>query len=244
MAELVADCPRCGSNMITFDLTQAAIIEQQNTRQNWYEAFCVCRQCSRSTIFTLAQAEYGYDYVQKTGLINIPGSVNRFVDIKGYISLKDLMKIEPPEHIPNDISVIFHEGATCLSLDCNNAACTMFLLCIDKATKELLPKSDVSELNDEIRCKLNLRLSWLFDNGYLPEVLRNLSTCIKDNNDDSYNDDSYHGLCHGLWFATDAEDLLDFTCILLERIYTEPERLKVAQERRDQRHAGNNSTAK
>ncbi len=37
----------------------------------------------------------------------------------------------------------------------------------------------------------------------------------------------------------DAEDLLDFTSVLLERIYTEPERLKIAQQRREQRHTGN-----
>jgi len=33
----------------------------------------------------------------------------------------------------------------------------------------------------------------------------------------------------------DAEDLLDFTVELLERIYTEPARLKLAQERRAKR---------
>jgi hypothetical protein len=33
----------------------------------------------------------------------------------------------------------------------------------------------------------------------------------------------------------DAEDLLDFTVALLERLYTEPERLKLAKARREER---------
>lgn len=230
MAELVADCPRCGVNMITFDLTQAAIIEQQNTRQSWYEAFCVCRHCSRSTIFTLSQAEYGYDYIQKTGLVNITGSVNRFVDIKGFVSLKDPVKVQPPEHVPDNISALFHEGVTCLSVDCNTAAATMFLLCIDKVTEGLLPEGDVSGLDDKTRRELDLRVSWLFDNRYLSDALRDLSVCVTND---------YDNARAGLLSSTDAEDLLDFTCVLLERIYTEPERLKIAQERRVQRHAGN-----
>ncbi len=37
----------------------------------------------------------------------------------------------------------------------------------------------------------------------------------------------------------DAEDLLDFTQMLLERIYTEPERIRLAAERRRQRRNPN-----
>lgn len=36
---------------------------------------------------------------------------------------------------------------------------------------------------------------------------------------------------------SNAEDLLDFTFALLERMYTEPERLRLAKERRDARRA-------
>jgi hypothetical protein len=230
MAELIADCPRCGANMITFDLAQAIIIEQQNIRQNWYEAFCVCRQCLRSTVFILSQAEYGYDYVQKTGLVNIPGSVNRFIDIKGFISIKDAVKIKSPDHLPDDISELFREGATCIALDCNNAACGMFLQCIDKATIDLLPEGDALGLDHKTRHKLDLRLSWLFDNNYLPKALQDLSKCVKDDYDNSHA---------GLLSFADAEDLLDFTCMLLERLYTEPERLKIAQQRRESRHSDN-----
>lgn len=35
----------------------------------------------------------------------------------------------------------------------------------------------------------------------------------------------------------DGEDILDFTYILLERIYTEDKRLKLAQARRDERRS-------
>lgn len=71
MAEMVADCPRCGAKKITFDLTQAIIVGFEHQWQNWYEAFCVCRQCRRSTIFKLSESVHGnYKYVHETGLLN------------------------------------------------------------------------------------------------------------------------------------------------------------------------------
>jgi hypothetical protein len=36
---------------------------------------------------------------------------------------------------------------------------------------------------------------------------------------------------------TDAEELLDFTVALLERMYTEPEKLRLAKDRRDSRRS-------
>ena len=50
MAELVADCPRCGSRRITFDLFAGKIIRVEYGWQQWYETFSVCRHCHHSTI--------------------------------------------------------------------------------------------------------------------------------------------------------------------------------------------------
>ena len=54
MSELVADCPRCDSSRITFDLLIGIPTEVRYNWQIWYEAFCVCRHCRRGTIFVLS----------------------------------------------------------------------------------------------------------------------------------------------------------------------------------------------
>ncbi|WP_373017600.1 DUF4145 domain-containing protein [Thiomicrorhabdus sp.] len=106
----------------------------------------------------------------------------------------------------------------------------MFRLCLDLATKELLPSDndETTGLNNRVRRNLGLRLPWLFDNNILPESLKELSNCIKDDGND--------GAHEGILTTEDAEDILDFTFILLERLYTEPKRIEFAQERQRQRH--------
>lgn len=225
MSELVANCPRCGANKITFDLVSAIKTAFHYSWQYWYEAFCVCRQCRRSTTFVLAESVDGdYKYVHKTGLVNIEGAVNRYVRIEGTITLKDNAAVAPPAYIPEQIVAIFREGATCLAVRCNNAAGTMFRLCIDLVTRALLPEEETEGLNQRTRRNLGLRLPWLFDNGLLPETLRELSTCVREDGNDAAH--------AGTLTKDDAEDLLDFTTVLLERIYTEPELLRLAKERR------------
>jgi hypothetical protein len=105
----------------------------------------------------------------------------------------------------------------------------MFRLCVDLATEARLPEADVDGLNGKIRRSLGLRLIWLFEHEYLPAALQELSVAVKDDGND--------GAHLGALTKPDAEDLLDFTVALLERIFTEPERLRLATERRLQRRA-------
>lgn len=100
-------------------------------------------------------------------------------------------------------------------------------MCVDIASRSLLPEGDENGLNAKIRRSLGLRLDWLFKHGKLPAALAELSTCIKDDGND--------GAHAGTLTKEDAEDLLDFTQALLERMYTEPERLRLAKARRDER---------
>lgn len=232
MAELVADCPRCGSNRITFDLLASTHISTEYGWQYWYEVFGVCRQCHRSTVFVLADSvDADYKAVHKTGLLNIQIAVNGFVNIKGIITLKDRAEVKAPDHVPEAIENAFREGATCLKVACWNAAGTMFRLCIDLVTRAMLPEQQAEGLNQRTRRNIGLRLPWLFDNQLLPESLRDLSTCVREDGND--------GAHAGSLSKEDAEDLLDFTKILLERIYTEPERIRQAAERRTQRRDKN-----
>lgn len=228
MAELVTDCPRCGANHITFDLIADTLVAVKYNWQQWYEAFCICRRCNQSTVFILA--ENGIEdakSIRQNGLAKYKGTVNDLVRLQGFVSLKDKASLPPPEHLPKNIKDIFIEASNCRTVGCYNAAGTMFRLCVDLVTKSFLPIEDKDGLNQKIRRDLGLRLPWLFDRHFLPEALRELSTCVKEDGND--------GAHAGSLKEEDAEDLLDFTTALLERIYTEPERLRLAKERREKR---------
>jgi hypothetical protein len=224
MSELVTNCPRCGAVKITFDLMGFHLLKKEHGWLSWFEAQYVCRECSQSTVFLLSLR--GIDYKNSTpGSIEKP--VNHVFKVENYLSLKNFVKSKPPEHVPPNIKTAFEEGASCMAIECFNAGATMFRLCIDHSTKVLLPREDENGLTPRIRRSLGLRLKWLFDNGKLPEALRELSHCIKEDGNDGAHD--------GTLRKEDAEDVVDFTFVLLERLYTEPERLRLAQARRHAR---------
>lgn len=228
MSELVANCPRCKANQMTFDLLCQIPAGIEYNWKHYCEAFCVCRACKRSTVFVLSQKDIPHQELFKN-LVSLPGAVNRIADVEDYISLKHMASQSPPEHLPKNVEAAFREGASCLSIGCYNAAGTMFRLCIDLATRAMLPDEEVEGLNARTRRDLGLRLPWLFNNSLLPEALRELSSCIKDDGND--------GAHQGTLTADDARDIFDFTYVLLERIYTEPKRLELAKERREARRA-------
>ncbi len=224
MAQLVANCPRCGASKITFDL----VYEHPASDDPYfevYEAFCICRHCHLSTVFRLRNNNPS---VQLANLVNNEGAVNHLVDIAGYISLKDSAGAAPPEHLPENVEKAFKEGATCFAVGCWNAAGSMFRLCLDLATKELLPPEGQEGGPDApTRQWLAKRLNWLFDERILPDALRDLSAGIKDDGNDGAHD--------GTLTKEDASDLLDFTFILLERVFTEPKNIELARIRRAER---------
>ena len=61
----------------------------------------------------------------------------------------------------------------------------------------------------------------------MPNDLRELSTSIREDDND--------GAHAGTLKKEDAEDLLDFSGALLERLYIEPEKLRLAGKRREAR---------
>lgn len=232
MSELVADCPRCKAKKMTFDLISEVSTVIRYDWQRWYEAFCVCRACSRTTVFVLAQHDIeAKEILRQKGLAKLDFAVNQIMQVEGHISLKDQASELPPEHLPANIEAAFREGAACLAIGCPNAAGTMFRLCVDLVTKPLLPEENTDGLNNAVRRNLGLRLPWLLDRGLLPDGLRDLSGCIKDDGND--------GAHEGTLTEEDATDILDFTRVLLERLYTEPKRIEMAKERRVARHAPN-----
>jgi hypothetical protein len=231
MAEMLADCPRCGGANITFDVYHSQEVGQDYRRKLVIEAYCTCRHCKKGTIFMVVAKYSGhpYDDVYAKGVQAHGGSINRLVEVERYISLRDKAGIDPPEHLPADINAAFKEGAACAAIACYNAAAAMYRLCVDHATWALLPEEGAAEPSNRVRRSLGLRLQWLFANGHLPPALQELSEAIKEDGND--------GAHEGTLTKAEAEDLQDFTAALLERLYTEPERLRLAKERRDARRA-------
>ena len=229
MAVLVADCPRCGAEHMTFDVAQELFFQTTYDWQRWYEVFCVCRNCHRSTTFIVTQKNIeDSEALSKSGaLLKVEASLNPFMTVERYVSLRDEAAQTPPDHVPPNIQAAFNEAATCLAVECWNAAGAMFRMCVDLATRSMLPGDETAGLNAKTRRDLGLRLPWLFDNGILPADLSELSKCVREDGNDAAH--------AGTLKKEDAEDLLDFTSVLLERLYTEPERLRLAEKRRQVR---------
>lgn len=234
MAEIVTDCPRCGAKHTTSDVLGSKIIQEIG----WViyaEAYSVCRQCNKGTIFRLRTIDPNFSSPDRMSkLAGVGGSLtgNKWVTIEGHVSVKDAEAMQPPEHLPANIQAVFNEGALCFAVGCNNAAGTMFRLCVDLATKALLPDpADEKRVqpNGKQRRDLGLRLPWLFEQNLLQEALHDLSSCIKEDGND--------GAHAGTLTKVDVEDILDFTTVLLERLYTEPVQIQKAKDRRAERRS-------
>jgi hypothetical protein len=128
MSELVTDCPRCGSNKTTFDLVAAHLSHVEYRWQRWFEAFCICLNCSKTAVFVLSQTSIeDAERIKENGLPGLKGSVNNYMQVEGFISLKNFSRADPPDHLPADILNAFNEGATCMAVNCFNAAGTSAL---------------------------------------------------------------------------------------------------------------------
>lgn len=238
MAQMVANCPRCGSLQTTFDVLAHTFVGRQYVSRSIYqgdidavEVFARCRACTHGTIFKMSTKVQVFD-ARKNRLAALDISIDLVSENCGYISLKDKNPKKAPEHLPPEIEAAFNEGATCMAVGCYNAEGTMFRLCVDMVTVGLLPAATTPSPpgpNHRERRDLGLRLKWLFDNAMLPEALHELAKCVQEDGNDSAH--------RGTLTKDDSEDLLDFTEALLERIYTEPKRIELAQLRRVARRA-------
>jgi hypothetical protein len=228
MAQLVASCPRCGAINMTFDVKASLFVGVQYGWLKTFETFCVCRHCDRATIFRIAQTEGGWDGIdERNQPERFRGSLNTFFDVRGFVNLTDNARVSAPEHTPPEIAAIFAEAASSIALSNWNAAGAMFRLAINLATKPLLPKEQIEGLTRRKKRDLGPRVEWLMENGKIAKDLFDLSECIREDGNDGAHD--------GTLTKEDADDLLDFTVALFERMFTEPQRLELAKERRAQR---------
>lgn len=242
MGTFVFDCPSCSAKNSTFDINGHERRKFNNNEMRHWYLFGTCRSCKTSMCFN---ADVGHSLYQRlvsshhnvlssmcTGVVKVLDGNNDITQMFLNFKYEPILpnSEHPPEYLPDDIEAIFKEGAKCLSVGCFNAAGAMFRLCLDITTKNLLNQN--TELTPAASDKktIHSRLHWLFTSHILPISLKNLSRCIKDDGNDAAHDGSLS--------KEDAADLLDFTYILLERVYTEPARIQNAQQRRLSRRQG------
>jgi hypothetical protein len=231
MPQLIANCPRCAARKVTFDVQAANFVEQQYGWMNHHEVCALCRHCHGYTVFLVHDnVDSDYRKFHEIGILKYAGVLNDYVKVDNFLSLKDQATVASPEHVPDLIAKIFREGATSDVMQCYNAACAMYRLCIDLTTKSLLPpEGEPNGPNAHQRVKLAHRLNWLLDTGRLPASLRELSHCIREDGNDAAHDGSVG--------EHEAGDLQDFTLHLLENVYTAPKRIELARDRRTARRS-------
>lgn len=228
---LVANCPRCGARNMTFDVRGDLHVGTNHGWQRVYELFAVCRSCQRSTVFVRAQedSDAAGGPLGRTSPTAYEGSLMGLLGGGAFICIKDLVTAAAPDHCPVAVEAAFREGVTCLAVECFNAAGAMFRRCVDLATQPMIEEIEERILAAGTRGDVALRLTWLFDRGYLPEALRELSSCMRiDDTGAAYS---------GPLGVAEAEDMHDFATSLLECLYSEPKRIEIAKQRRLRRHA-------
>ena len=217
---------------MTFDVYADVMVSTRDDWQHAFEVCVVCRRCKRPSLLkvTLRDRDCADKFSTSGKIMAAEGDLEPRFHIGAFLGVADLQAQEAPENLPVEIEAAFIEGAKCLAVNCPNAAGAMFRLCLDLATKGLLPGLDAEAGPDKHqRRNLAPRLKWLFDSGLLPRDLQDLSKAVKENGDDGAHD--------GHLSAEDAADIYDFAYALLDQMFSLPARLVMAQKRRDERRA-------
>ena len=91
MALLISNCPRCGTENITFDVAGKHLRCTRYSWQPWFEVFCICRKCHRSTVFliSLENCDHKDKFYRGKGLLEYPHALSDYFWIERFISLRD-----------------------------------------------------------------------------------------------------------------------------------------------------------
>ena len=241
MSTFVFDCPCCSAKNSTFDVNGFEKKPLAPYFITW-DLFSTCRSCKKSCCISATLRDpiirsllSSYDDRLEPKLKSIGSVLTSSFSIEEqfnnfrYIPILPSVEL-PPEYLPNEIEMFFNEAAKCFSIGCFNAAGAMFRLCLDTTTKYIIGQNTHLNPSTNDNKTIHNRLTWIFNNNILPKSLEDLSRCIKNDGNDAAHDGSLS--------KEDAADLLDFTYILLERVYTEPARIQNARQRRVERREG------
>lgn len=241
MSTFIFDCPSCSAKNSTFNVKSFHGME--SSKYKIWDLFSVCRACSKSMVISAKVKSDIYDKLYSPSssvsdsTIRIREQVSNVIEREDFHLNNALMsfiyspvqsgQINPPEYLPEKVKGIFNEATKCLSLNCFNASGAMFRLCLDIVTKDIVQKNEALVPTRDDKKSIHTRLIWIFKHNLLNNALEDLSRCIKDDGNDGAHD--------GNLTKSEADDLLDFTYELLEQVYTQPERIRLAQIRRQER---------
>lgn len=231
MSFIISNCTYCRATNLRLD-------NKGFNRINNYQIdiLAVCSHCNQPTVFRLTQKS-SIPYPLNEHLPKVT-KLEDFKDFNlslyfsiGSTLIPPRIAVTPcPEHVPSNIKSVFDEATTCLSLNCYTASGAMFRLCLDLTTKELLNewlesnKNSTDQPNSAQKDKLFNRIEFLIKQGIIPLDLKDYVHHIRLDGNDAAHD--------GNTQKEETEDLLDFSELFLERIYTIKKQLEIAQARR------------
>lgn len=235
MALFIADCPRCRSTKMTFDVHHLTFDTQITTYGASPELFGTCRHCHKGASFVFDLRRDSEDHfkalIRRVPLQQITVTLNP--SIVGYrpVALSDVVIGEPPEHLPAEILNAFVEGQKTLAIGCFNASGAMSRLTLDLATKQLLARYEgLPDVTRRIKENLSERLMFLIGNGTIPKSLEDLAHHVRLEGNDAAHD--------GVLKENEARDLIEFCQELLRACFEQPGKVLEAKRRRDERRQG------
>lgn len=222
-------CPRCGADKVTFDVKSYVTLSYGTYQPT--EIFVRCRNCGSASIFLVEKGS-----ATSPDLAKLNGTfANAVWDFLDYVVIIPNTQ-RCPDHTPPEIASIFNEAAQCLGIGAYEAAGTMFRKVVDKATRDMLPPQPNDEDRNhadfiawKVRKDLKLRLEWLLEKGKLSRALEPLLENVREDGNDA---------AHDRIGREEAEDLQDFTVVLLETLYTVPGQVEANRLRRLARREG------
>lgn len=222
MAFYVGRCNHCSTDKIKFNALSYNFDEQYNTTY----FFIVCENCVTPTTISMQPSTTDVsDMLEKNSFPLIRDfNINDFFYNEKIINTPNNSLKRCPDHVPDNLKSIFDEAAKCYSHNCYIACSSMFRLCLDVTTKELLSQYN-NDQNENIKIdKLFNRIEFLVEKNIIPNDLKDFIHNIRLDGNDAAHD--------GNTRQEEAEDLLDFSELFLERIYTMKKQLELAQARR------------
>lgn len=214
---------------MTFDIKSWVVVDDSYYGES--EAFVQCRHCWRPSVISIGKRD-----ISSPELVSHKGVfINASWEFKSYVVvIPNAQKC--PDHTPLDVETIFNEASKCLGIGAYEAAGTMFRKVVDKATRSMLPAQPADEdkahpdfIAWKVRKDLKLRLEWLLANNRVSRALEPLLESVREDGNDA---------AHDRIGKEEAEDLQDFTVVLLETLYTVPGQVEANRLRRESRRQG------
>lgn len=224
MSFLSTKCVHCSTEKIKLNVQSFYIAN------NRHYFLLSCEGCDKPTTI---QAEIIQVYIDasRRRTRNIDFHIDEEIDLsKKFKNLKLVILeqnkklIQCPPYVPTDIEACFNEASICLQAECYIACSSMLRLCLDLTTKKLLDEAEGKKID-----KLYERINYLIEKQIIPSDLKDFSHNIRLDGNDAAHD--------GTTSIGEANDLIDFTILLLERVYTNKEKLRLAEIRRKERRS-------